>query len=87
MTASSPAVSLNNKVAVFALAMGLAYGYDGTAMAGALLQVTSHFNLDTARQGTLFATSAFGMIAGAVLGGRLADGLGRRVTLMGLALL
>ncbi|MFD7137219.1 MFS transporter [Streptomyces sp. NPDC059894] len=87
MPVSSPVASLNNKLAVFALAMGLTYGYDGTAMAGALLQVTSHFNLGTAQQGTLFAAAAFGMIAGAVLGGRLANGLGRRVTLIGLALL
>jgi MFS family permease len=67
--------------------MGLTYGYDGTAMAGALLLVTGHFDLTTAEQGTLYAAPAAGMIVGALLGGRLTASLGRRATLLGLTLL
>jgi MFS family permease len=77
----------DTKVSLVALAMGLTYGYDGAAMAGALLLVTDHFGLTTTQQGSLYAAPAAGMILGALLGGRLTTAFGRRATLLGLTVL
>jgi MFS family permease len=77
----------DTKVGVLALIMGLTCGYDATAMAGALVQVTDHFALTTTQQGSLYAATAAGWIVGAVLGSRLVNAFGRRTTLLGLTLL
>ncbi len=75
------------KVSLLAMLKGLTGGYDASAMAGALLLVTDHFRLTTAQQGSLYAATAAGWIVGALLGGRLVNALGRRATLIRLALL
>jgi MFS family permease len=75
------------KVSVLAMLKGLTGGYDASAMAGALLLVTNHFKLSTTQQGSLFAATAAGWIAGALLGSRLVGTIGRRATLIWLALL
>ncbi|NUT47635.1 MAG: MFS transporter, partial [Saccharothrix sp.] len=46
-----------------------------------------HFSLTSTAQGALYAAPAAGWIVGALLGGRLVDAVGRRTTLLGLALL
>jgi MFS family permease len=74
-------------VSLLAMLKGLTGGYDASAMAGALLLVTDHFRLTTAQQGSLYAATAAGWIVGALLGGRLVNALGRRATLIWLALL
>ncbi len=79
--------SQDARVSIFALILGLTCGYDATAMAGALLLVTDHFDLTTTQQGSLYAATAAGWIAGAVLGSKLVNALGRRKTLLGLTLL
>jgi MFS family permease len=66
---------------------GLTGGYDASAMAGALLLVTDHFRLTTTQQGLLYAATAAGWIVGALLSSRLVNTLGRRATLIWLALL
>ncbi|ROP35271.1 MFS transporter [Saccharothrix texasensis] len=75
------------RVGILAMIMGLTCGYDATAMAGALALVTDHFALTTTQQGSLYAATAAGWIVGALLGSRLVNALGRRTTLLGLALL
>ena len=75
------------KVSALAVLKGLTGGYDASAMAGALLLVTSHFRLTATEQGSLFAATAAGWIVGALLGSRLVSTLGRRTTLIWLALL
>jgi MFS family permease len=70
-----------------AVLKGLTGGYDASAMAGALLLVTDDFRLTTTQQGSLYAATAVGWIAGALLGGKLINTLGRRATLIWLALL
>ncbi|MGM1061280.1 MFS transporter [Saccharothrix sp. Mg75] len=77
----------DTRVGVLAMIMGLTCGYDATAMAGALVLVTDHFTLATTQQGSLYAATAAGWIVGALLGSRLVNALGRRTTLLGLALL
>lgn len=73
---------MNTRVGLFAVLMGLTCGYDATAMAGALLQVTDHFGLTTTGQGSLYSATAAGWIAGALLGSRLVTAIGRRTTLL-----
>lgn len=77
----------DGKVSLLAIFKGLTGGYDATAMAGALLLVSGHFRLTTTQQGSLFAAMAGGWIASVLLGGRLVNALGRRATLIWLALL
>lgn len=85
----SPAVRQRHdtKVSRLAVFKGLTGGYDASAMAGALLLVTGHFRLTATQQGSLFAATAAGWIAGALLGSKLVNALGRRATLIWLALL
>ncbi|MFJ6617903.1 MFS transporter [Kitasatospora sp. NPDC091335] len=74
-------------VGLLAVLKGVTGGYDASAMAGALLLVTDHFGLTTAQQGSLYAATSAGWIAGVLLGSRLVVTLGRRATLIWLALL
>ncbi|GAA4979126.1 sugar porter family MFS transporter [Nonomuraea thailandensis] len=74
-------------MSLLAMLKGLTGGYDASAMAGALLLVTDHFKLTTTQQGSLYAATAAGWIVGALLGSRLVNTLGRRATLIWLALL
>ena len=83
----APRQGQDAEVAVLAVFKGMTGGSDASAMAGALLLVTNHFGLTTTQQGTLFAATSAGWIIGTVLGGKLVDRLGRRRTLIWLALL
>ncbi|MET9252233.1 MFS transporter [Streptomyces sp. NPDC003717] len=65
-------------VGLAAVLLGLTYGYDGTAMAGAQILVTEAFHLSPFEQGTLYAGPVIGLMAGTVLAGRLSDAAGRR---------
>ena len=89
MTLLAPAArhGRDTKVSLLAMLKGLTGGYDASAMAGALLLVTGHFRLTATEQGSLFAATGAGWIAGALLGGRLVNTFGRRATLIWLALL
>jgi sugar porter (SP) family MFS transporter len=72
-------------VALSAAAIGVIYGYDTGVVAGALLFIPGEMHLSTAQTSSIATTLALGMIIGALAGGRLADRLGRRVTMVGVA--
>jgi sugar porter (SP) family MFS transporter len=72
------------EVALSAAAIGVIYGYDTGVVAGALLFIPGEMDLSTA-QTSIATTLAFGMIIGALAGGRLADTIGRRATMVGVA--
>ncbi|MEU3721280.1 MFS transporter [Streptomyces sp. NPDC031705] len=69
-------------VGLAAVLLGLTYGYDGTAMAGAQILVTRTFHLSPFEQGTLYAGPVVGLMAGTLLAGRLSHGAGRRGALV-----
>jgi MFS transporter, SP family, galactose:H+ symporter len=73
------------KVALSAAAIGVIYGYDTGVVAGALLFIPEEMHLSTAQTSSIATTLAFGMIIGALAGGRLADTIGRRATMVGVA--
>jgi sugar porter (SP) family MFS transporter len=73
------------QVALSAAAIGVIYGYDTGVVAGALLFIPGEMHLSTAETSSIATTLALGMIIGALAGGRLADRLGRRVTMVGVA--
>ncbi|GAA4200139.1 sugar porter family MFS transporter [Actinocatenispora rupis] len=72
-------------VGLAAAAVGLIYGYDTGAMAGALLFVKTDFGLSTLDQEMVTAAVTVGSILGALAARRLCDQLGRRRTMVAVA--
>jgi sugar porter (SP) family MFS transporter len=72
-------------VAVSAAAIGVIYGYDTGVVAGALLFVPKQFHLSTAETSSIATAVALGMVAGALLASRIADAIGRKRTMVGIA--
>jgi len=66
--------------AVLVAVGGFLFGYDTGVISGALLYITPDFELSAAEQGTVVSVLLLGAMAGALLAGRVADRLGRRVT-------
>jgi major inositol transporter-like SP family MFS transporter len=67
---------------------GLLFGYDTGVISGALLYMNDSLNMNAVEEATVVSALLFpGAAAGALLGGRLADWLGRRSTLLICALL
>ncbi|WP_372515620.1 sugar porter family MFS transporter [Mycobacterium conspicuum] len=64
--------------ALIAASIGLLYGYDLSCIAGALLFITDQFGLTTSQQELLTTMAVLGQIGGALVGGRLADAMGRK---------
>lgn len=65
-------------VAVAAASVGIIYGYDLSNIAGALLFITEEFGLTTRQQELVTTAIVIGQIAGAVGGGMLANAIGRK---------
>lgn len=65
-------------VAVAAASVGIIYGYDLSNIAGALLFITDEFGLTTRQQELVTTAIVIGQIAGAVGGGMLANAIGRK---------
>ncbi|MEE6261144.1 MFS transporter [Plantactinospora sonchi] len=84
MSDPRPTATVARTTAV-AVATGLNYGYFGAAMAGAQLFLTPRLGLDTTEQGSLFAVPIVGMLLGTALAGRLVMALGRKHTLLWMA--
>ncbi|WP_243792790.1 sugar porter family MFS transporter [Saccharopolyspora gloriosae] len=61
---------------------GLLFGYDTGVISAALLYIAPAFGLDDGMQQVVVASLLLGAIAGAVGGGRVVDGLGRKRTLL-----
>jgi SP family galactose:H+ symporter-like MFS transporter len=75
------------RLAVIAAIGGFLFGYDTGVISGALLYIKDDFHLSSFQQGVLVAVLVGGAAAGAMVGGRLADWLGRRRSLMAVAAL
>lgn len=60
---------------------GFLFGYDTAVISGTISNVTSQFGLDALESGWYVGCALVGSIIGAMCGGVLSDGLGRRKTL------
>lgn len=69
-------------VAVIAALGGLLFGYDTGVISGALLFIQRSFELTAGQESTVTAMLLVGAAIGAFLGGRVADTLGRRGTIL-----
>lgn len=65
-------------VGLTAASVGLLYGYDLSCIAGSLLFVTEQFGLTAGQQELLTTTAVIGQIGGALVGGMIADAIGRK---------
>ena len=65
-------------VGLTAASVGVIYGYDLSSIAGALLYITDQFGLTTRQQELLTTMVVIGQIAGALVGGALANAIGRK---------
>jgi len=72
--------------AVIAGLGGLLFGYDTGVIAGALLFITPEFGLTAFESGLVVGAVPIGAVFGAALAGRLSDAYGRRVLIIGSAL-
>jgi sugar porter (SP) family MFS transporter len=66
---------------------GFLFGYDTGVISDALLYIGPAFGLGDAGKQVVVAALLLGALVGALIGGRLADGLGRRRTLVGAAVI
>ena len=70
------------RITVIATLGGLLFGYDTGVISGALLYMRDDLNLTTGWEGFVVSSLLIGAAFGALIGGRLADGLGRKRGLM-----
>ena len=74
------------RIAIAAATIGIIYGYDLGAIAGALLFITEDFGLSTHQTEWVATIVVAGSVLGAFTGGRLADAIGRKRTMVLVAL-
>lgn len=72
---SSPLALL---VGVAAASVGIIYGYDLSNIAGALLFIEADFGVSAAQQEMITTATVLGEIGGAMAGGWLANAIGRK---------
>lgn len=72
-------------VAASAATVGVIYGYDQSNIAGALLFMTDEFGLSTRQQELVTTAVVVGQIVGALGGGALANRVGRKPAMLGVA--
>ncbi|OBI73656.1 MFS transporter [Mycobacterium sp. E740] len=73
---------LGQLVAIAAASVGIIYGYDLSNIAGALLFITDEFGLTTRQQELVTTAIVIGQIAGAIGGGMLANAIGRKKSMV-----
>ncbi|MFH8590686.1 sugar porter family MFS transporter [Streptomyces rimosus] len=62
--------------------VGVIYGYDTGSISGALVFLSEDFHLTDTEKGLVNSILVFGSIVGALLGGKLADALGRKAAML-----
>ena len=72
-------------VAVSAATVGVIYGYDSSNIGGALLFMTKEFNLSAGQQHLVTTAVVVGEVVGALFGGALANRIGRKRSMVGVA--
>src|SRR4051812_19999461 len=77
---------LGLKIAVAAATVGVIYGYDLGNISGALLFITKEFDLTTKQTEWVTSIVVAGSIAGALVASRLANAIGRKPTMVVVAL-
>src|SRR4051795_13468099 len=73
---------LGLRIAVAAATIGLIYGYDLGNISGALLFLTKHFDLTTKETEWVTSIVVAGSIAGALVASRLSNAIGRKPTMV-----
>jgi sugar porter (SP) family MFS transporter len=74
------------RIAIAAATIGVIYGYDLGAIAGALLFITDDFGLSTKQTEWVATIVVAGSVLGALTGGRLANAIGRKPVMVIVAL-
>src|SRR6185312_6094042 len=77
---------LGFRIAIAAATIGVIYGYDLGNISGALLFITKDFDLTTKETEWVATIVVAGSIAGALVASRLANAIGRKPTMMLVAL-
>ena len=69
-------------IAAVCAASGVFYGYNLGVIAGAILFIVEDFELSATMKETAISASLFGAMFGALIGGKMADWIGRRSTIV-----
>jgi SP family galactose:H+ symporter-like MFS transporter len=72
-------------ITISAVTVGIIYGYDSSNIAGALLFITKEFHLSTGQQELVTTAVVVGEIVGALFAGALANRIGRKRSMVGVA--
>ncbi|HLU72287.1 MAG TPA: sugar porter family MFS transporter [Nonomuraea sp.] len=72
-------------VALSAILIGTVYGYDTGSIASAILFIEPEFELSTFMTTMVVSSVTFGTLAGALVGGWIANAVGRKRTMVGVA--
>src|SRR2546421_10698432 len=70
------------KLTIISTLGGLLFGYDTGVISGALLFIGNDLHLSETQQTFVVTSLLFGTIAGSAIGGKMADALGRRTSLI-----
>src|SRR4029450_1984131 len=70
------------KLTIISTLGGLLFGYDTGVISGALPFLVEDLNLSTVQEATVVSSLLFGAMFGALIGGKMADSLGRKRALM-----
>lgn len=84
-TPPPPAAKRGRTGRLFALTgavVGVIYGYDSGSIAGALVFLSKDFHLTEAEKGLVNSILVGGSIVGALIGGKIADALGRKAAML-----
>ncbi len=84
---SAPHTRYLARITVIATLGGLLFGYDTGVISGALLYMRQDLQLTSLGEATVVSSLLFGAAFGALLGGKLADALGRKGSLLVCAVL
>lgn len=81
-TQPQPRSSRSSLVAIAAAIIGIIYGYDLGNISGALLFIPAQFHLSTLQVESITTVVVVGSIVGALIGGQLANSIGRKLVML-----